>query len=91
MEIEAGRVTHYYNHLGVAVLSLQIGLKLGDTIHIFGHETDFTQRVSSMEIEHHSVVIVKAGDNVAVKVIEPVRVHDVVYRVVQGTAEPVAA
>jgi len=91
MEIEAGRVTHYFNHLGVAVFSLQIGLKLGDTIHIIGHETDFAQRISSMEVEHRPVVIVNPGDDVAVKVIEPVRVHDVVFRVVQSAIEPVPA
>ncbi|MCL4529899.1 MAG: hypothetical protein M1282_10860 [Chloroflexi bacterium] len=91
MEIEVGRVTHFYNHLCVAVLSLKIGLKIGDTIHILGHQTDFTQRVNSMEIEHHNVVLVKPGEDVAIKVIEPVRVNDIVYRVVQGTAEPIAA
>ena len=91
MEIEVGRVTHFYNHLCVAVLSLQIGLKIGDTIHFLGHQTDFTQRVTSMEIEHHNVVIVKPGDDVAIRVIEPVRVRDIVYRVVQGTSEPIAA
>ncbi len=91
MEIEIGRVTHYYNHLNVAVLSLQISLKIGDTIHFLGHLTDFTQRVTSMEIEHHNVITVKPGDDVAIKVIEPVRVHDMVYRVVQGTTEPIAA
>ena len=88
MEIEIGKVTHYYNHLNVAVLRLSDGLKLGDKIHIQGHTTDFTQRVGSMEVEHHSVVWVKPGDEVAVKVIEPVHEHDVVYRVVEEEAEP---
>jgi hypothetical protein len=88
MEIEIGRITHYYNHLNVAVLSLSDGLKLGDTIHILGHVTDFMQRVGSMEVEHHTVVWVKPGDDVAIKVAEPVREHDIVYRVVEETPEP---
>jgi translation elongation factor EF-1alpha len=88
MEVEIGKVTHYYNHIGVAVLSLTHNLKLGDMIHIFGHSTDFTQRVTSMEVEHHSVVWVKPGDNVAVRVKQPVHVHDVVYHVVEETLEP---
>jgi hypothetical protein len=87
MEIEIGRITHYYNHLNVAVLSLSDGLKLGDTIHILGHVTDLTQRVSSMEVEHHTVVWVKPGDDVALKVAEPVREHDTVYRVVEEAPE----
>lgn len=88
MEVEIGRVTHYYSHLGVAVLTLTDSLKLGDHIHIFGHSTDFTQRVTSMEVEHHSILWVKPGDNVAVRVIEPVHEHDIVYRVVEEVSEP---
>ncbi len=90
MEVEIGKVTHYYDHIGVAVLSLNDGLKLGDRIHIFGHSTDFTQRVSSMEVEHHSIVWVKPGDNVAIKVAQPVHEHDIVFRVVEETLEPVS-
>jgi translation elongation factor EF-1alpha len=82
MEVEIGRVTHFYSHICVAVLRLNENLKLGDKIHILGHTTDFTQRVNSIEIEHHPVVWVKPGDDVAIKVTEPVREHDVVYRIV---------
>jgi putative protease len=88
MEVQIGRVTHYYNHISVAVLKLNESLKLGDLIHIQGRSTDFTQRVGSMEVDHHAVVWVRPGDDVAIKVIEPVHEHDIVYRVVEGTAEP---
>lgn len=88
MEVEIGKVQHYFSHLGVAVMSLVDDLKLGDRIHIYGHSTDFNQRVTSMEIEHHSVLWVKPGDNVAVRVIQPVHVHDMVYRVVEEELEP---
>lgn len=90
MELEIGKVIHYYNHLGVAVLTLEEGLKLGDKIHIIGHATDFTQRVTSMEVDHHSVLWVKPGDNMAIKVIQPVHVHDVVFRVVEEEMESIA-
>lgn len=88
MEIEIGRVTHYYNHLNVAVLRLNESLKLGDVIHILGHMTDLTEKVASMQINHQPVVWVKPGEDVAIKVEEPVREHDVVYRVVEGAEEP---
>jgi translation elongation factor EF-1alpha len=88
MEVEIGRVTHFYSHICVAVLQLKENLKLGDKIHILGHTTDFEQRVNSIEIEHHPVVWVKPGDNVAIKVIGPVREHDIVYRVVEEVDEP---
>ena len=88
MEVEIGKVTHYYNHINVAVLSLTDTLKLGDKIHIKGHTTDLIERVGSMEVEHHSVDWVKPGDNVAIKVNEPVHEHDTVYLVVEETLEP---
>jgi putative protease len=88
MEVEIGRVTHYYNHLNVAVLRLADSLKLGDKIHILGHVTDLTERVASMQVNHHTVMWVKPGDDVAVVVTEPVREHDIVYRVVEEVLEP---
>lgn len=88
MEVEIGRVTHYFNHLNVAVLKLTDNMKLGDTIHILGHVTDLTEKVSSMQVNHHAVVSVKPGDDVALKVNEPVREHDIVYRVVEEAPEP---
>jgi translation elongation factor EF-1alpha len=87
MEKQIGRVTHYYNHINVAVLKLDEQLKLGDKIHIIGHTTDFEQRVASIELEHHPVEWVKPGDDVAIRVNEPVREHDVVYRVMEETLE----
>ena len=88
MEVEIGRVTHYYNHLNVAVLRLTDGLKLGDMIHVLGYVTDLTERVASMQVNHHTVLWVKPGDDVAIKVNEPVREHDIVYRVVEETPAP---
>ena len=81
MEVEIGHVTHYFNKINVAVLSIKDELKVGDKIHILGHTTDFTQKITSMQIEHKSVNSVKPGDDFAMKVIGPVRGHDVVYKV----------
>ncbi len=48
-----GTVVHYYGNLSVAIIELDTGaLKVGDTIHIKGHTTDFQQPVESMEIDH---------------------------------------
>ena len=88
MEVEIGKVTHYFNHINVAVLSLTDILKLGDKIHIVGHTTDLIERVASIEVDHHPVDWVKAGDDVAIKVNEPVHEHDKVYLVVEEALEP---
>ena len=86
MEAEIGHVTHFFNKINVAVIALTDELKVGETIHLLGHTTDFTQKVTSMQIEHKNVDSVKPGDDFAMKVIEPVREHDVVYKVVEETA-----
>ena len=83
MEKRIGRVTHYFKRIGVAVLELSDGLKVGDVVHIHGHATDFTQEVRSMEIEHHQVQSVGPGADVALKVIADVHEGDAVYRVVE--------
>ena len=87
MEVQIGTVTHYYNHLNVAVLQLIDRLKVGESIHIFGHTTDFIQKVASMEVNHHRVVVVEPGQDVAVKVVEPVHVHDAIYRVTKDVLD----
>ena len=87
METEIGCVTHYFNHLNVAVLKLKRSLKVGDKIHILGHSTDLVERVTSMEVNHHMVLTVQPGADVAIKVIEPVREHDLVLRVAEELLE----
>ena len=86
MEVEIGHVTHFFNKINVAVLSIKDELKVGDMIHILGHTTDFIQKVTSIQIEHRNVASVKPGDDFALKVIEPVRDHDVVYKVIEESS-----
>ena len=81
MEILAGKITHYYNRIGVAVVVLTSEIKTGDTIHILGHTSDFTQIVSSLEIDHKKVLSIQAGLEAALKVAEPVRSGDELYKV----------
>jgi putative protease len=81
-EERVGVVTHYYTHLGVAVVELQVGvLREGNTVHIKGHTSDFTQKVDSIEMEHMHVSEARAGQSFGLKVKEHAREHDVVYRV----------
>ena len=80
MREKIGKVTHYFSRMRVAVLELSGDLKVGDSIHILGHTTDFEQVVLSMEIDHKSVQAVGPGYEVALKVINKVRRGDTVYR-----------
>lgn len=80
-EHPVGTVSHYYGKLEVAGIELSGQLKVGDTVHIVGHTSDFTQTVTSIQIEHETVDSAKAGDPVAIKVNERARVHDQVLLV----------
>lgn len=81
-EKEIGKITHYYGHISVGIIELTDTLKTGDSIHIKGHTSDFTQSVDSMQIEHKDVTEAKAGDVIGVKVTEKVHPNDKVFRVV---------
>jgi hypothetical protein len=75
-----GVVTHYYSHLGVAVVQVnKDALRTGDRIRIKGHTTDLTQTVGSLEYEHQHVDQASAGQSVGLKVIDHAREHDIVY------------
>ncbi|MFH1967976.1 MAG: hypothetical protein ABIJ84_01155 [bacterium] len=69
-----GQVTHYFSNIGVAVIDLSSPLKQGDVIRITGgQETDFEQKVDSLQVDHKEVKSAKKGDSVGMKVKEKVR------------------
>lgn len=75
-----GRVTHYFSHLSVAAVTLTAPLKVGERIHIRGHTTNIVQDVGSLEVEHAQVESARPGDDVAMKVDDHVRDHDLIFR-----------
>ncbi len=68
-----GKVTHYFDKLGVAVLSLTSPLAVGDSVKFSGHNIEFTQVVGSMQLDHAPVEKAKKGDDVALKVDQVVK------------------
>lgn len=82
MEKEIGYIEHFFNHISVAALKLTDGtLKVGDTIHVKGHTSDFTEMIKSMQIDNRDVNEAKAGDDVGIKMEGKCRQHDKVYLV----------
>jgi translation elongation factor EF-1alpha len=82
-ESKIGEVVKFFAKPSVAAIVITAdGLKVGDSIHVTGHTTDFTQPVESMQIDNQAVDEAKVGDDVGVKVSERVRPGDVVYRIV---------
>jgi putative protease len=77
-----GTVTHFFKGPSVAVVKLTEGkIAVGDELHFVGHTTDFTETVKSMEVEHAKVEAAKAGDEIAIEVVDRTREHDQVFRV----------
>lgn len=80
MDTVIGKVTHYFDKIGVAALKLSEKLAVGETIKITGHGQDLTQEITSMQVDHQPVEFAKPGDDVAIKVDMPVKEGDSVLK-----------
>jgi translation elongation factor EF-1alpha len=74
-----GEVTHFYDRISVAVVKLSASLTKGDLVHFLGYGSDFTQEITSIQVEHESIEAAKKGDEIAVKVIKPVKPKTAVF------------
>lgn len=63
-----GKVAHYYNKAGVAIIKLEGELRLGDRIRFEKGERVFEQEVTSMQKDYKPIEQAGAGDEVGVKV-----------------------
>lgn len=75
-----GRVEDFYAQIGVIALTLKSSVKVGDTLHIKGHTTDSIETVVSIQIEHESLQSANKGDSVGIKISNPARRKDWVFR-----------
>ncbi len=82
-EKKIGEVEKFFSKINVAAIKLEGSLKVGDTVRIAGHTTNFTQTVDSIQIENQSVQEAGPGADVGIKVKERVREHDTVYKVAE--------
>ena len=76
-----GRVTHYFPKVMAAVIKLKAPLAIGDTVKIKGHTTDFTQKVTSIQIDRVPISLAKKGQEIGLLVNSRSRQHDTVYKV----------
>ena len=80
MDKSIGKVVHYYDKLGVAIIDLASGgLKVGDELKFKRGEEEFSQKVESLQVDHESVDSVKKGDSFGVKVDKPTKPGTEVY------------
>lgn len=81
-DFKIGRVTHYYDKIGVAVVELSGTLAVGDKIKFTrGGEDLFEQAVESIQIEHEKKDSAGKGEVVGLKVNSEVKEGAEVYKV----------
>lgn len=80
-DVQVGKVTHYYDKIGVAVAEVTGEIAVGDTIKISGHDTEFTQQVASLQIEHEQIQKATPGQTIGLKVDQPVKENYLVWKV----------
>ncbi|PIU33139.1 hypothetical protein COY29_02235 [Candidatus Woesebacteria bacterium CG_4_10_14_0_2_um_filter_39_14] len=80
-DTKVGVIVHYYDKIGVAVVKVLTPIKVGDRIKISGHDKEFEQEIASMQVEHKNIDQAKKGDDVGMKVDQPVKDGDEVYKV----------
>jgi len=78
--IEVGSIGHFFSKIGVAVVNLSLPLAVGDHILVKGPSTDFEQTVESMQIERKNLQRAEGGQSIGLKVNQPVKEKDVVYK-----------
>lgn len=78
-DILVGKVIHYYDKIGVAIVKLSKKIGVGDKIKFVKGDTVFEQTVGSMQIEHASLTEAKPGSEIGIKVDRTVKEGTLVY------------
>ena len=73
-ETPVGKVEHYYPKVKAAAVRLNKRVKVGDKVHIVGHGDDFTEKVTSLQLDHKPIQEGAPGQSVGLWVKE--RVHE---------------
>lgn len=63
-----GVVTHWFDHISVAVVKLSGGLAVGDKIKVKHGEVEFEDSVVSMQLDHVDIPSGKKGQEIAIKI-----------------------
>jgi U32 family peptidase len=75
-----GKISNYFDKIGVAVIDLEGTIKVGDQLTIGDGEESFSQAVNSMQIEHENVERAKKGQSIGMKIDKNVKKGWKVYK-----------
>lgn len=80
-DFKIGKVSHYYDKIGVAIIELSSDLGMGDKIKfVRGGEDLFEQDIESMQVEHEQIEKAKKGDVIGLKVDKELKEGADVYK-----------
>lgn len=81
-EKKVGKITHYFDKIKVVVVKLSDDLSIGETIRIVGGEnTDFKQKIVSMELDGEKIKKAKKGKQIGIRVKDRAREGYKVFKV----------
>jgi putative protease len=81
---QVGVIVKFFAKPSVAAIQVTGGsIKIGDMLKYSGHTTDFTEEVTSMQVDNEAVEEAGTGAMVGIQVKERVRENDKVYKVVE--------
>jgi putative protease len=81
-EKKIGKITHYFDKIKVVVVKLSDNLSVGETIRIVGGEnTDFKQKIVSMELDGEKIKKAKKGKQIGIRVKDRAREGYKVFKV----------
>ncbi|MCD4759396.1 hypothetical protein K8R33_00730 [archaeon] len=75
-----GKITHYFDKIGVAVLKLDKAMKTGDKILIGDGDEAFEQVVKSMQVDHEQIEKAKKGQEIGMKLNQKAKQNWNVYK-----------
>jgi putative protease len=82
-EEKIGEVVKFFAKPSVAAVKVTEGeVNVNDTLKFFGHTTDLTQVIDSMEVNNQKVEKAVVGDYIGIKVSDRVRPGDEVFKVI---------
>lgn len=74
-----GKVIHYYDKIGVAIVKLTKKVAVGDKVKFVKGENTFEQTIESMQMEHASLTEAKPRMEVGIKVDRTAKEGTLVY------------
>lgn len=77
---EVGKVTHWYDKIGVAVVKLSGPLNVGDSVKFRLGDQEVDDVVGSMQVDHGDIPSGKKGQEVAIKLSQKAKEGTVLYQ-----------